>query len=208
MNAKRTTSKASPRRASRALKGAALGVVLSALANVAPARADFPYAFVEITCAPELHFAAVRRFWVYNLDEARWYAGQADARLRAAQLTIERKRHVFTSRALTERPQTCEIPALVSRGDTLRPAFSLSITAQVDKNPQALSYRMLRDHVEVRLSGERVANLGMNPYGLSQGDESVEVSTDGVGLMIRACSLREADGKEILTCTRVHRPAP
>jgi hypothetical protein len=188
-----------------ALLIALLGTYLSATVSVSPARADYPFSFVEITCAPEIHFAAVRRFWVYNLPQQGRYLDSGGDPRPDAQAAVESRHRIFTSRALAKHPQTCEIPALVAGADTIRPAISLSITARVDANSAESSYARIRDEVNVRLFGTPLVTFGMNPHGISRGEDSVEISADGVGLMIRTCIL-SPDDETAVSCKRINRP--
>jgi hypothetical protein len=151
------------------------------------ARADWPFSFVQITCAPPLQYVSVRRLWIYNLQD------------RVDPKTIVEAEHrygLFTSESLKSRPQICVIPSWIEG----RGAISLIAKGEIKGGPDEMSYRRITNEVQVLAYGKLVATIGMNPYGISVGDDSVEIFANGPGVTIRKCSIIEP-GSDLRRCT-------
>jgi hypothetical protein len=112
-----------PRRAGRTWV-LALPACIAAL-QLAPgaARADWPFAFVQITCAPELHYVLVRRLIVEN---AAGYQTEFKGQRAPTQTQTEQRNQIFTSRSLAAHPVACDMPEAMTR-DGLREAISVTV---------------------------------------------------------------------------------
>jgi hypothetical protein len=86
----------------------------------------------------------------------------------------------------------CSIPTLAGIpgwDPEERPGFGVKVVGHLDKNSQESSYRRIRDDAEVFLNGRSMGLLGLNPYGLSLGIDSIEIIQDGPRLVVNTCSI-------------------
>lgn len=171
-------------------RGAVLFATLLVLTPAA-ARADWPYAFVQVTCAPELHYFAIRRFSVWNLPAHGPYLTRGLSAGPSAIAEVRRRHGVYDSASLVRRAARCVAPPLPARGgwDSGRPGFEVSITGRVASGGSDYSHMM--DQVEVHGFGRLLAILQLSPFGLAHGDDSFELAADGVGLTLRRCAVVE-----------------
>lgn len=183
----------------------AIAATLLALGWPERADADWPYSFVQITCAPKLQYASVRRMWIYNLQNKGPYLTEGFTAGATATAHVEKKHGIFTSLSLKRRPQRCELPSLpaIPGWEEGRSRISLLARGDVDERTDETSYRRIRNSVQVFAYGKLIADIGMNPYGISVGDESVEIFADGPGITIRKCSVVEP-GSDLRRCSDQH----
>jgi hypothetical protein len=169
----------------------------------APARADYPFPFVQITCAPDLHYVSVRRLIVEN---AAGYNFIHLIRGRAAtQTQNEQRNQIFTSRSLAEHPVACDIPAAMTRSGP-REAVSVTVGAKVDP-PSKDATAEGADEVTVDSAGKRLAAISMGLKYQASGVDSIELYANGVGLTVRTCSFDEGSDTQ-LTCKSRDLPPP
>jgi hypothetical protein len=172
------------------------------LLPVAPARADWPFPFVQITCAPELHYVAVRRMIVENaagygdLDHPYGWA--------ANQKQSEARNGIFTSRSLADHPVTCDMPAKTTAIDEDREPISVTIGAKIDPPPKD-ERREAADEVTVDSGRHRLAEIWMDLRGHKAGVDSLELYANGVGTTLRTCAF-DPGSDDKLACTSKNLP--
>jgi hypothetical protein len=178
----------------------ALGVSLAA---AQPAHADEPWGFVQITCAPELGYFAIRRFVIMNVPHKGPYLTEGFVPAPEVVAGVEHKYGIFESNGLQAHPFECVIPAPKSDWEATRPGFTVRVVGHLDKDSQESSYCRIRDHVEVVFNGKSIGFIGLNPcrsYTL----DSIAIAHDGVGLAITKCEESYdsgPDNKTHLTCS-------
>jgi hypothetical protein len=185
---------------------AAVGSASLLALGASTTRADTVSGLVQITCIPELHYFAIRRFSIENVTPTDGVGrGAADPRT----AVTEQRYHVFDSLVLKRHPQECEMPAERSSDHHFYPEIHVRVTGQFDEHSEALSYRFIRDEAEVAYQGKIIATLGLNPYNLESGTESVEVAGNGLTVTIRTCGLttsEEDTDNESIQCVSVDSP--
>jgi hypothetical protein len=164
----------------------AIGV---ALLTGGPALSDEPWGFVQITCAPELRYFAIRRFVMMNPPFKGQYLTEGLDPGPAVVSALETKYGIFDSKRLKEQPFECAIPRFEPNA---RPGFKVRIIGHLDENSAQTSYCRIVDDVEIFLDGRRIALMGLNPCGFASGPDLLEIN-GGIQLLITICSLDLSD---------------
>ena len=168
-------------------------LTLTAL-NCRSARADESYTFFQIACVPKLSYFTIRRFDLLNLRHDHPYSypvsrsGDAPARLKA----LRKEYAIYDVIELRDNPFSCEIPPLRGiPGERDRPGYRVRVTGQFDDdNGEASSPRQIVDFAEVFVDDKSIAALHRFIDPITPGAVmSVEVSFDGVEIMLRTCLL-------------------
>jgi hypothetical protein len=139
---------------------------LGALANSSAAFADTFNDYVQVTCAPEIGYFAIRRFGVMNLphDVAR--------RIGKSPGTTITEHGIYDVFQLKAAPVECNLRVGLGSEEpewkTGEPKLiRLRVTGFYDDNNGATtSYHLIVEYVEVSLEGKKVGELSLNPYGL------------------------------------------
>jgi hypothetical protein len=117
-------------------------IMLCALpANV---RADTNWGFVQITCAPEISYFAVRRFQVYNLPNMGPYLSEGLSPGEAQIEALQKKYGIYSSYDLSKHPYECVIPPIKpvpgwSPHETI--GFTIRVVGNIDADDSKTSYR-------------------------------------------------------------------
>src|ERR1700752_3341172 len=124
--------------------------------QAAPARADEPWQFVQVTCVKELGYFAIRRFTVMNLPKMGPYLAEGlDPGPAAAEAV--RRHSIFDAGDIKDRPIECEIaplPAILGWGGRARPGFKVRVIGHLDRDSNETSYCRIANHVEVFVDGK------------------------------------------------------
>ncbi len=144
------------------------------------ARADTNWGFVQITCAPEISYFAVRRFQVYNLPNMGPYLTEGLTAGEAQTETLRKKYGIYSSYDLSKHPYECVIPPIKpvlgwSPRETV--GFTVKVVGNIDTDDSKTSYRQITDNAEVFLEGKSIGRLHLNPYGFRGGTSSIEISS-------------------------------
>jgi hypothetical protein len=100
-----------------------------------PAHADEAWSFVQITCAPELGYFSIRRFFVMDLPHMGPYLTEGQDPGRAVVAALQRKNGIFDSKSLQDNPFDCSIPAVqaVQGWGDGHPGYEVRIVGHIDK---------------------------------------------------------------------------
>ena len=160
-------------------------------------RADELWGFVQITCAPEISYFAVKRFQIYNPPHKGPYLSEGLSAGQAQIEALQKKYGIYTSDSLSKHPFECVIPPIkpVPGWDaSLTRGYTAKVAGHVNSDDSKTSYRQIIDNVEVFLDGKSVGTLGLNPYGFTVGTSSVEISSGQQPDLIQiVCALPEDD---------------
>ncbi len=180
----------------RFLNSIGLCIALNIMGTSA-AVADEPWAFVQITCAPQISYFAIQRFTVMNIPFNGPYLTHGLNACPDAIAQLEREHQIFDSRGLRDRPYTCVIPAIPSnyggKPTDARPGFTIRVVGHYDEkgNNEAIYHRMITDDVEIILNGKSIGDMRLNDYGQNFGPDTVSVAPDGVGLTTTICTISD-----------------
>jgi hypothetical protein len=148
--------------------------------SVRPLRADEAWSFVQITCAPELGYFSIRRFFVMDLPNMGPYLTEGLNPGRAAVAALQRKNGIFDSESLRDNPFDCSIPsvqAVQGWGDG-HPGYEVRVVGHIDKVSDLIS-----PYTTVFLQGKSLGNIFLNGGG---NIDSIEVWYDAA-LEVRTC---------------------
>jgi hypothetical protein len=144
------------------------------------ARADEQWGFVQITCAPEISYFAVKRFQIYNPPNMGPYLSEGLSAGEAQIKTLQKKYGIYSSDSLSKHPFECVIPPIKpvpGWGAHVASGFTAKVVGHIDTDDTKTSYRQIIDNVEVFRDGNSVSKLHLNPYGFTVGTSSVEISS-------------------------------
>jgi hypothetical protein len=158
------------------------------------AFADETWSWVKPTCAPELRMFSIHRFSVVDPPDV-------DTNL------LRQKYGIYDSKSLKDQPFTCIIPPLPAAAGEhpLANGYTVKIVGHLDEHHDATSYRVIQDDVEIFLDGGSLGSIGLNPYGITMGADSIQITEiAGLGLFTETCVIDNAtqgDGLDKrLTC--------
>lgn len=143
-------------------------------------RADELWGFVQITCAPEISYFSVRRFQIYNPPSMGPYLSEGLSAGEAQIEALQKKYGIYSSDSLSKHPFECVIPPIkpiLGWDATLTPGYTARVVGHVDTDDSKTSYRQMVNNAEVFLNGKPIGALHLNPYGLTHGTSSVEISS-------------------------------
>jgi hypothetical protein len=172
-------------------------MVLFSVGTVHSVHADEAWDFVQITCAPELGYFSIRRFFVMNLPSKGPYLTEGLDPGPAAVATLQRKNGIFDAKSLQDNPAECAIPAVsATQGwNDGRPSYSARVVGHLYKIDDLIS-----PVAEVFFQGKSLGNIYTNGGGSIV---SIETWYDGA-LEVRTCQKTPwtdaADGALNLTC--------
>jgi hypothetical protein len=149
--------------------------------SVRPLRADEAWSFVQITCAPELGYFSIRRFFVMDLPHMGPYLTEGHDPGRAVVTALQRKYGIFDSGGLQANPFECSIPqfqAVQGWGGDDHPGFKVRVVGHLDKIED-----MISPYTTVSLQEKSLGNIYLNGGG---NIDSIEVWYDGA-LEVRTC---------------------
>jgi hypothetical protein len=185
-----------------------VGTMLSA--PVGLAQADELFGFVQITCAPEIGYFAIRRFEISDLPHGGPFLTDGRHAGNAALQALQKKHGIYTSGGLMEHPFECAIPAVKpasGSGSSTLSGFVARVVGHLDQNSQESTYKKIVDDAEVLLDGRSIATLGLNPYGFTVGTSSIEIAQGQPDLVKIECSLpNEILSETKLTCSETFIP--
>jgi len=173
-----------------------VSLLLISSSSVDSAHADEAWSFVQITCAPELGYFSIRRFFVMDLPHMGPYLTEGLDPGATVVAALQRKNGIFDSKSLQDNPFDCSIPsvqAVQGWGDG-HPGFEVRVVGHLDKISD-----MISPYTEVFLQGKGLGNIFLNGGG---NIDSIEVWYDGA-LEVRTC--REIPGTDlgnaqVITC--------
>jgi hypothetical protein len=142
-------------------------------------RADENWGFVQITCAPEISYFAIRRFQIYNPPNMGPYLSEGLTAGEAQIEALQKKYGIYDSSSLSKHPYECVIPPIKPvPGWSPHPTngFTAKVVGNVETDDTKTSYREIIDNVEVFLNGNSLNKLHLNPYGFTSGTSSIEIS--------------------------------
>jgi hypothetical protein len=175
-----------------------------AMAASTPARADFPWMFAQITCAPILGYFSIRRITVWNLPDKGPYLTDGLFPGAGVREALERDNGIFGSESLSAKPFTCSIPEFKPPPGwgAGRPSFDVKVIGHYDRNSEEGSYCRIVDNIEVFVNGKSIGLMVLNPCKNSDLTVSVEVAHNGVELASKRCvePLNDVTGEQIV-CT-------
>jgi hypothetical protein len=147
---------------------------------VHPAHADEGWGFVQITCAPELGYFAIRRFFVMDLPHMGPYLTEGLNPGPDVVAALQRNNGIFDSERLQSHPFDCSIPSFrATQGwNNGRPGYQARVVGHLDKVADVIS-----PYAEVFLQGKHLGNIFLNGGGSI---DSIEVWYD-VALEVRTC---------------------
>lgn len=153
---------------------------LTMASSVHSAHADEAWSFVQITCAPELGYFSIHRFFVMNPPYMGPYLTEGLEAGPAVVAALQRKNGIFDSESLRDNPFDCSIPAVqaVQGWHDSRPGYEVRVVGHVDKISDLIS-----PYTEVFLQGKSLGNISLNGGG---NIDSIEVWNDGA-LEVRIC---------------------
>jgi hypothetical protein len=167
--------------------------VLSTLFAVAlcfPARADFPFMFAQIVCAPTLGYFSIRRITIMNLPHTGPYLTEGLEPGPGVEEALRRDHLIFESDGLEREPFSCAIPGFkpaAGWSSETRPAFDVKVIGHRDHDSEESSYCRIADNAEVLLNGKSIGLIVLNPCKSGETLVSIEVAHDGVELTVRKC---------------------
>lgn len=162
-------------------------LLLLAIEAIHPAHADEAWGFAQITCAPELGYFSIRRFFVIDPPHKGPYLTEGLEPSAAAVSTLQRKYGIFDSGSLQADPFECSIPSLPAAPgwNQGRSGYKVRVVGHLDKNSRESDYHRIADNAEVFLQGTR---LGLVVLNLAEGIDSFEVWYDAL-LEVRTCKV-------------------
>ena len=170
----------------------------------AGAHSDELFGFVQITCAPEISYFAVKRFQISNLPHMGPFLSEG---LRAGQPKIhilQQKYGIYTSASLSEHAFECVIPPVKpvpGWSPRLTSGYTARVVGHVDTNSEKTTYRQIVDEAEIFLNDKSIAKLWLNPYGFTSGTNSIEISSGQPNLTEVECTLPEFEsGDKTQSC--------
>ena len=105
---------------------------------------------------------------------------------------LEQTYNIFDSEGLKAHPFNCiipNIPPIAGWEPSGRPGFVVKVTGRLDENSLQSSYRMITDEVDILVDGRSIGVMGLNPYGITLGPDTIEIAPDGVGLVAGVCAV-------------------
>jgi hypothetical protein len=143
-------------------------------------HANEAWSFVQITCAPELGYFSIRRFFVMDLPNMGPYLTEGLNPGRAAVAALQRKNGIFDSESLRDSPFDCSIPAVqaVQGWGDGHSGYEVRVVGHIDKVSDLIS-----PYTTVFLQGKSLGNIFLNGGG---NIDSIEVWYD-VALEVRTC---------------------
>jgi hypothetical protein len=157
-------------------------LLLISSSAVHSAHADEAWSFVQITCAPELGYFSIRRFFVMDLPHMGPYLTEGLDPSPTVVAALQRKNGIFDSESLRDNPFDCSIPSFqVTPGwNEGRPGYEVRVVGHLDKISD-----MISPYTEVFLQGKGLGNIFLNGGG---NIDSIEVWYD-VALAVRTCRI-------------------
>jgi hypothetical protein len=174
---------------------AVVGIVSSCAVQ---ARADEPWFFTQLTCAPELGYFSIRKILIMNLPHGGPYLsnGFMEPPPQRVVSTLEENNRIFDSQGLSARPFTCTAPhlAAVPGSEREREGFEVKVVGHYEKpHDNESSYCRMVDNAEVIVNGKSLGLFVLNPCDKGPMLVSVEIAHDGVELAVRRCTRDFAD---------------
>jgi hypothetical protein len=161
-----------------------------AVSTCGPARADEPWMFAQVTCAPTLGYFSIRLITIMNLPQMGPYLTEGlnpSANVREA---LRRENGIVDSDSLKREPFTCSVAEFkppTGWGAVERPAFDVKVIGHLDGYSEETSYCRIVDNAEVFLDGKSIGLLVLNPCKNGERLISIEVAHDGVQLAVKKC---------------------
>lgn len=158
------------------------------------AFADFPSSFVEVRCIPQLSYFSVHRFTIMNLPLNGRYRDKQGQPLASVAKRLS-EGGILTEKTALAQPYTCKIPPIKLEvgSDNFRPGYEIRLEGVIEHPSGVDSYRRMTDDIRVRLNGEVIGKIGLNPYSGGSGDERIEISPNGLAegrtLTVKVCSV-------------------
>jgi hypothetical protein len=187
-----------------------VGLVVSlsvAVAACTPARADYPWMFAQLTCAPTLGYFSIRRITIMNLPNKGPYLTEGLQPGPGIAEALRRENRIFDSDGLEREPFTCSIAKFKSPtgwGAEERPGFDVKVVGHLDRHSEETTYCRIVDNAEVFLNGKSIGLIVLNPCKNGETAISIEVAHDGVQLVAKKCvepsDFDDPTGKQIV-CT-------
>ncbi|SRR5579871_3736906 len=178
-----------------------------AIAVCVPARADYPWMFAQITCAPTLGYFSIRRITIMNLPNKGPYLTEGLELGPGIAEALRRESRIFDSDGLEHEPFTCSIAKFKSPtgwGAEERPGFDVKVIGHLEHNSEDADYCRIVNNAEVFLNGKSIGLIPLYPCNRSETTVSIEVAHNGVELMAKKCVepsiFDEPTGKQII-CT-------
>jgi hypothetical protein len=175
------------------MRAAIVGSVIAlsvAIGVCAPARADYPWMFAQVTCVPTLGYFAIRRTTIMNLPNMGPYLTEGIRPGENVREALRRDNGFFDSDSLERDPFTCSIAKFRSPpgwGTEERPAFTVKVVGHYDRNSEEGSYCRIADNAEIILDGKSIGRIVLNPCKNGDMTISIEVAHNGVELMTKKC---------------------
>jgi hypothetical protein len=176
-----------------------------AMAASAPARADYPWMFAQVTCTPILGYFSIRRITIMNLPDKGPYLTEGINPGADVREALRRENGIFDSDGLERKPFTCSIAKFKSPtgwGAEERPGFDVKVIGHYDRDSEEGSYCRIADNVEIIVNGKSIGRIVLNPCKNGDMTVSIEVAHNGVELISRKCiePFDDPTGKQIV-CT-------
>ena len=183
------------------MRALTMAVAICAAMATTPAHADELYRFLQLTCAPRVHYFSARIIPIYNLPSNGPYRDKGlDASLKSRH-ALERESNLFDVINLTRHPSRCNLPYLEpkeGRGNQEEPATSINIVGHYKYHyNKKTGQDDVRDYsVSVIVDGHERALLDLDENAESSSDiASVEVEDDGQAVLLRTCRVQSPPGE-------------
>ena len=161
-----------------------------AVETCAPARADFPWMFAQVTCAPTLGYFSIRRIMVLDLPNKGPYLTEGLEPGPEISEVLAREKGIFDSDLLEREPIACSVPAFKSPngwGAERRTGFDVKVIGHLDRNSEKSSYCEIADNAEIFLNGKSIGFIVLNPCKTGELTISIEIAQDGDRPIARKC---------------------
>jgi hypothetical protein len=154
------------------------------------ARADYPFMFAQVTCAPTLGYFSIRRMTIMNLPKKGPYLTEGLEAGPGIAEALRRESRIFDSDGLEHEPFSCSIAKFKSPtgwGAEERPGFDVKVIGHLDRDSDQGSYCRIANNAEVIINGKGIGRIVLNPCKDGETTVSIEVAHDGVKLMVKKC---------------------